>query len=648
MKGYGRLLKYLRPQTARILLGFALMGIFALFSGFSIAMLYPIFDIVLIPRAEETSMRSQLKADIPFGHQLKELSRELTDEYGMALRHEQSFGEASRHAKVALLGLLRENPADRILGWICLAGILLMFVKTASGYLQKIVFIRVEEKTVMLLRNDLFEGIESHSLPFFSRYGTGELVSRVVNDVGALKQSTVSSIAELLRNASVALVFLLIALLLSWRLTLAVFIVVPPAVWLIARIGNKLKTYSGRAQEKTADIVHFLQEVFMAHRLVIAFRAVGREIKRFQQESYRFFRIYLKFMRLDSLAAPLSEFLTTSIGILVLWYGGSLVIHSTGGITAGQFVVFCGALFSMMRPIATCARMYNELQKGRAILTRLWEIADVPPEITDSPQAHPLEKFSQGVRYEQISFSYISGQPVLQDCSLEIPHGSIVALVGPSGGGKSTLADLLLRFYDPTDGRITIDGLDLRDITLSSLRKLIGVVTQETLLFNISVQDNIRFGRPEATNEEVERASRAANAHDFICALLEGYDTCVGERGTRLSGGERQRIAIARAILCDPQILVLDEATSSLDSESETLIQEAISRLLKGRTTLVIAHRLSTIQQADCIYVVDKGRIVEAGRHEQLLAQNGRYRRLYELQFAKAQIESAKNSSGMP
>ncbi len=648
MKGYGRLLKYLRPQIARILLGFALMGIFALFSGFSIAMLYPIFDIVLTPRAEDAAVRSQLRADIPLGYQLREFGRELTDEYGKAIRHEQSLGDASRQAKLALLGLLRENPADRILGWICLAGILLMFFKTSTGYLQKIVFVRVEEKTVMLLRNDLFERIESHSLPFFSRYGTGELISRVVNDVGALKQSTVSSIAELLRNASVALVFLAIALLVSWQLTLAVFVVVPPAIWLIARMGDKLKTYSGRAQAKTADIVHFLQEVFVAHRLVIAFRAVGREIKRFHQESYRYFRIYLKFMRLDSLAAPLSEFLTTSIGILVLWYGGSLVIHSTGGITAGQFVVFCGALFAMMRPISTCARMYNELQKGRAILSRLWEIADVPPEITDSPHARTLEKFSDSVRYEQVSFSYVSGQPVLQHCSLEIPHGSIVALVGPSGGGKSTLADLLLRFHDPTDGFITIDGLDIREITLNSLRQLIGVVTQETLLFNTSVKENIRFGRPEATDEEVETASRAANAHDFIRALPEGYNTCVGERGSRLSGGERQRIAIARAILCDPQILVLDEATSSLDSESETLIQEAISRLLMGRTTLVIAHRLSTIQQADCIYVVDKGRIVEAGRHEQLLARDGRYRRLYELQFAKAQIESAENSSEMP
>jgi subfamily B ATP-binding cassette protein MsbA len=241
----------------------------------------------------------------------------------------------------------------------------------------------------------------------------------------------------------------------------------------------------------------------------------------------------------------------------------------------------------------------------------------------------------------------VTDQPVLKNCSIEIPYGSIVALVGPSGGGKSTMADLLLRFYDPTDGHITIDGLDIRDLTLNSLRQLIGVVTQETLLFNFSVRDNIRFGRPDATDEEVETAARVANAHDFICALPEGYDTHVGERGTRLSGGERQRVAIARAVLCDPQILILDEATSSLDSESEALIQEAIGRLLKGRTTLVIAHRLSTIQQADCIYVVDKGRIVESGRHDQLLAQNGRYRRLYELQFAKSQIESAENSSEM-
>jgi subfamily B ATP-binding cassette protein MsbA len=639
MKGYGRLLKYLRPQVARILLGLVLMGVFALFSGFSIAMLYPVFDVVLTPRTQEDVARSELKASVPFSQQMSELGQEVTDEYRKALRREQSFGDASEHAKARLLDLLHENPGARVLGWICFAGILLIFFKTASGYLQKIVFIRVEEKTVMMLRNDLFEKIEQHSLPFFSRYGTGELVSRMVNDVNALKHFTVSNVAELLRNASVTLVLLGLAFIVSWQLTLVVFVIVPPAIWVIARIGNKLKTYSGRAQAKTADIVRFLQEVFTGQRLVLAFRATGHEMKRFRQESYRYFRIYLKFMRLDSLAAPLSEFLTTTIGILVLWYGGGLVIRAVGGITAGEFVVFCAALFSMMHPVSICARMYNEIQKGRAVLNRLWEIADAKIEIADTPGAHSLEEFAGKICYEHVSFFYLLDQPVLHGCSLEIPRGSVVALVGPSGGGKSTLADLLIRYYDPTDGRISIDGYDLRDITLDSLRRLMGVVTQETLLFNVSIRDNIRYGRPDATDDEVRAAAQAANIHDFIQTLPQRYDTRVGERGTRLSGGERQRIAIARAVLCDPQILILDEATSSLDSESETLIQEAISHLLKGRTTLVIAHRLSTIQQADCIYVVDKGRIVESGRHEQLLSRDGTYRRLYELQFTEGHAE---------
>ncbi|MBU1706939.1 ABC transporter ATP-binding protein/permease, partial [bacterium] len=586
--------------------------------------------------------RSQLRADVPVGEQLSELRHNVLSDYSQALHHEQTFADAGRNIKNDLLDLLRENPASRVLGWICVIAIFLIFIKTASGYLQKIVFIRVEEKTVMMLRNDLFEHIESHSLPFFSRFGTGELVSRMVNDVSALKQFTVSNVAELLRNAALTLVFLGLAFFISWRLTLAVFVIVPPAVWVIARIGDKLKTYSGRAQAKTADIVHFLHEVFPAQRLVIAFRAVEHELDRFRHESYRYFRIYLKFMRLDSLAAPLSEFLTTAIGILVLWYGGSLVIQGSGGITASKFVVFCGALISMMRPVSVCARMYNEIQKGRAVLSRLWEVMDAPAEIVEARDAHPLENFSQSIRYEDVSFSYLPNEPVLRDCSVEIPHGSIIALVGTSGGGKSTLADLLVRYYDPTQGRITIDGHDLRDISLHSLRGLMGIVTQEILLFNISIRDNICYGKLDATDEEIEEAARIANAHAFIQALPSGYETRVGERGTRLSGGERQRIAIARAVLCNPQILILDEATSSLDSESEALIQEAISRLLRNRTTLVIAHRLSTIKQADRIYVVDKGRIIESGQHEQLLSQNGTYRRLYDLQFSEGHAQLQK------
>ncbi len=642
MTGYGRLVKYLRPQSARIILGLVLMGFFALFSGFSIAMLYPVFDIVLTPHTPEAIERSQLRVDVSVGEQWSELHHNVLKDCSRALHHEQTFADAGRNMKNDLLDLLRENPAGRVLGWICVIAIFLIFIKTTSGYLQKIVFIRVEEKTVMMLRNDLFEHIESHSLPFFSRFGTGELVSRMVNDVSALKQFTVSNVAELLRNAALTLVFLGLAFFISWRLTLAVFVIVPPAVWVIARIGDKLKTYSGRAQAKTADIVHFLHEVFPAQRLVIAFRAVEHELDRFRHESYRYFRIYLKFMRLDSLAAPLSEFLTTAIGILVLWYGGSLVIQGSGGITASKFVVFCGALISMMRPVSVCARMYNEIQKGRAVLSRLWELMDAPAEIVEARDAHQLEKFSKSVRYEDVSFSYLPNEPVLRDCSVEIPHGSIIALVGTSGGGKSTLADLLVRYYDPTQGRITIDGHDLRDISLHSLRGLMGIVTQEILLFNISIRDNICYGKLDATDEEIEEAARIANAHAFIQALPLGYETRVGERGTRLSGGERQRIAIARAVLCNPQILILDEATSSLDSESEALIQEAISRLLRNRTTLVIAHRLSTIKQADRIYVVDKGRIIESGQHEQLLSKNGTYRRLYDLQFSEGHAQLQK------
>jgi subfamily B ATP-binding cassette protein MsbA len=418
----------------------------------------------------------------------------------------------------------------------------------------------------------------------------------------------------------------------SWKLALLSMVVLPPAALTLAVIGRKMRKRSGQAQERMGDLTGILQESLAGARVVKAFGAEGHESARFRDANQRYFRAFVHLRRVSAAARPLSEYALVAVAVAMMWLGGR-EIFLTGTLEPQQFMLFVGALLTTISPIKSLSEVNANVQQGVAAAQRVFRLLDTPPDIVDRPGARRLAQPPERIAFEGVSFEYQADLPVLHGVDLEVQRGEVVALVGSSGAGKSTAMDLLARFYDPTGGRVLIDGADLRDLAVASWRAQLGIVTQETILFHDSIRDNIAYGRPEAGPEAVEAAARAANAHGFIERLPHGYDTVIGDRGARLSGGERQRLAIARALLRNPPVLLLDEATSSLDTESERLVQDALERLMRDRTVLVIAHRLSTVQHADRIVVFEKGRIVASGRHDELIAQGGLYRRLYDLQF---------------
>jgi len=436
------------------------------------------------------------------------------------------------------------------------------------------------------------------------------------------------------------LVYLTIVILINWKLTLVVLAVLPFSLLVISKIGRKLRKYSIRSLEKMGNITSILQENLSGIRVVKAFGMEKMEISKFTSETGRYFRTMLKMVRVRTLAGPVNEFLGTAAGVVVLWYGGRQVLR--GEMMASEdFMTYVFAIFLLMQPIKSLAKVHNQIQQGLAAAQRIFAVLDTVPRIQESSAAVDVIDFRDSIRFRDVVFQYDTGERVLDHIDVEIHQGEIVALVGASGVGKSTLADLLPRFYDPQEGAVELDGVDLRHITISSLRGLLGIVTQETILFNDTIFNNIAYGSERATRKLVEEAAGAANADEFILGLSEGYETFIGDRGAKLSGGQRQRIAIARALLKDPKILILDEATSALDSESEISVQQALERLMKNRTTLVIAHRLSTVQNADRIVVLEKGTVVQEGSHEDLIRQEGVYKKLYKLQFQQMSWESS-------
>jgi subfamily B ATP-binding cassette protein MsbA len=447
-----------------------------------------------------------------------------------------------------------------------------------------------------------------------------------------VRQALVATLANVFRESLLTIVFLAIAIIVSWRLALIAFLVLPPIILVIGRVGRRLRKRSAGIQEKMADITSTLEETITGIRVVKAFGMEDYERRRFFKQTGEYFRRVIRLERLAALAGPLTEYLGVTGAVVVLWYGGRQVLIEHN-VTPDLFLMFLAAALSTLTPLRKLSRANNDLQVGLAAAKRIFSILDTQPGVASPPGARRVESFEDRIVYEDVGFAYAAGVPVLSSIDLEVEKGKIVAIVGPSGAGKSTLLDLLPRFYDPSDGRITIDGNDLREIDLASLRSLMGIVTQETILFNDTVRSNIAYGLEGARDEEIVAAARAANAHEFIEAMPSGYDTEIGERGLKLSGGERQRMAIARAILKNPAILIFDEATSSLDTESERLVQEAIEHLMAGRTVLVIAHRLSTIRNADRIVVIDDGRIKESGTHQELMDLGGLYRHLYDMQF---------------
>lgn len=531
--------------------------------------------------------------------------------------------------KPALDEIFLNKNAD-MLKWIPLAVVLIYMMKGGCSYAQTVLMNFIGQRIVADLRAELYRKIQTQSLTFFTKNPTGVLISRITNDVSYIQGAVSEAITSLLKDSFTLVCLIFVIFYRDWRLAIIAMFVFPLAVYPITKFGKKMRQVATRTQVTMGSLITLLQETISGNRIVKAFSMEEYENRRFAGENERLFHLILKAISINAVSSPFMEFLG-GLGIsAIIFYGGYQVIH--GHSTPGTFFSFLTALIMLYEPVKRLTNVNNTIQQGIAAADRVFGIIDLVPEIRNVPGALPLPRISKEIEIRDVSFRYEEA-PVLKRINLTIHAGEVVAFVGMSGGGKTTLVNLIPRFYDITEGAILIDGRDIRDVTVESLRGQIAIVTQQTILFNDTVRNNIAYGDIVKTEEEIAAAAKAANAHDFIMRLPLGYDTLIGEQGTKLSGGERQRVSIARALLKDAPILILDEATSSLDSDAENEVQEALENLMKGRTTLVIAHRLSTIRNADRIVVLVNGEIREEGPHETLLACQGEYCRLYNMQF---------------
>jgi len=597
---YRRLLKYLGPYVWIFALGLVLTSVSAILDAFSFLLL------------------------IPFVRSL----------FGMGV----ALPEGGRNAAERLMNwvagdLLGAAEGLEALRLVCGIVLVVLLAKNVFLYVAKLIAITVQERTERDMRDEVYLHLERLPLSYFHRSKAGQLIARVLNDTRETKSIVTTALSDTLRQIVTATAYMVALLLLSWRLTLIAVVVVPVIVLAMMPILRELRHRYRAAWDQQGDLVSVLEETVGGIRLIKAYGTEEYESRRFQERSGRFASGMIRAATIGEAASPVSEMLSSVAALTLIWVGAGWVLGG-GMLNPEQFVAFVTISLRMVSPVKAVSTFPARAQQGLAAADRFMEIIDHPPEPDAEEVGKPLPAIEREIRFEGVSFAYEADTPVLQDVELSVAMGEVVALVGPSGAGKSTLVDLLPRFLEPDRGRILIDGTDLRDVSLGSLRRLMGIVSQDTVIFNDTVRANIGYGGAEAwTQEEIEAAARAANAHEFILELTEAYETKLGDRGVRLSGGQRQRIGIARAILRDPPILILDEATSSLDTESERLIQAAIGRLLEGRTVFVIAHRLSTVQDADRILVMEQGRVVDSGTHDELYSRGGLYRRLYELQF---------------
>ena len=601
---YRRILTFLRPQLRAVMLAAGAAALYAVFDAAVYVLLIPFVEALFI-----SGGASQVGG-------------------GSAM---QRLLDRSVYRWVDLEG----DPLVAISQIIILI-IGVFFFKNFFAFSRTYLLARAEQGVNRDLRDTVYDHMVQLDLTFFGRTRTGQIVSRLTTEIEQFRMLVTREMSRMVSAVFEFIVALFMMLLISWKLTLAAFIVIPAAMGVWGPLVNVLRRRDRRVLHLGAEVNSHILETLAGIRLVKSSSAEQREQERFHGLTSEYFSQFMRAEFARALAAPMTEMLAAAGTVILLWYGARLVVG--GEISGAHFVGFLGLSLKLYAPVKNVAKFPATAQPGLVAAERMFEFLDAPIEIEDKVGAAPLAAFGKAIEFDSVTFSYRDEAPALRDVSFTVPRGSVIALVGPSGAGKSTIVDLLARFFEVGSGAVRIDGRDVRDLPVADLRGLLGIVSQDTILFHDTVRANIAYGRPEATLEQVEAAAHAANAHDFIVSMGDGYETVVGERGVELSGGQRQRLAIARALLRDPPILIFDEATSALDTESERLIQDAIERLLKGRTVFVVAHRLSTVRRADQILVLDGGEIVERGDHATLLAQGGRYKRLHDLQFQDVRV----------
>ncbi len=630
MKEYRLLLPYLKPQWLLITFGLALIFMSASFEGLSIAMLYPVIDKVFNAgiTTDPPSQGAWLLL-IACGQAGKVIVQE-----ALALPRDLQWVAQIKHIANTQWLLLMQNFSRRdVLLFLCQIAMVVVLLQNSLDYLRGQIFVAIGQRMISEMRLDLYRHLQKFSLAFFNRQKSGDLISRLINDVEMLNNFSVKNVAKLIKDVASVVIFLTVAFIVSARLTLMVILFLPPIFLIVGRVLQRLRSHSRKSLQKIADLTYIIQETLSSIRIVKAFAMEDYEIARFKAENERYRKAIIRVNRNANLIRPLSTTMANIVAITLLWYGGSTLIEQISTISTGQFFVFLGALFSTIKPIKEIGQTLGDMKRGGVAIERFSEMMAREVDIQEIPNPKQVDTVRDHVRFERAGFAYTPDTPVLSDISFRANKGEVTAVVGPSGAGKSTLVDLIPRFYDVTAGAIYIDDINIRELSLKSVRNLMGIVTQETILFNDTIFNNIAYGVKNTDPERVYTAAKAANAHKFITEFKDGYETSIGERGVRLSGGQRQRLAIARALFKNPPILIFDEATSALDSESEQLVQEAIDRLMENRTVFVIAHRLSTIRHADRILVIDQGRLVDQGRHDELMARDGLYRKLCEMQF---------------